>query len=95
MEENFCMEWNMEENFSMEWKISGMEWKKIASMEYGKIVFHFIPYHALLLRGPGKCLQCLLHRTLLRFSRYFLLIQYLMLNLIKCLLAAETFVIIH
>ena len=39
------MEWNMEENFSiiyMEWKIFGMEWKKIASMKYGKIVFHFI-----------------------------------------------------
>ena len=34
MEENFSMEWNMEENFSMEWKIFGMEWKKIASMEY-------------------------------------------------------------
>ena len=29
------MEWNMEENFSM-------EWKKIALMEYGKIVFHSI-----------------------------------------------------
>ena len=24
-----------------------MEWKKIASMEYGKIVFHSIPDHAL------------------------------------------------
>ena len=24
-----------------------MEWKKIASMEYRKIVFHSIPYHAL------------------------------------------------
>ena len=24
-----------------------MEWKKISSMEYGKIVFHSIPYHAL------------------------------------------------
>ena len=24
-----------------------MEWKKIAGMEYGKIVFHFISYHAL------------------------------------------------
>ena len=34
------IEWNMEENFSM-------EWKKIARMEYGKIVFHSIPYHAL------------------------------------------------
>ena len=34
------MEWNMEEYFSM-------EWKKIAHMEYGKIVFHSIPYHAL------------------------------------------------
>ena len=48
MEENFSMEWNIEENFSMEWKIFGMEWKKIASMEYGKIVFHSIPFHALL-----------------------------------------------
>ena len=55
MEENFSMEWNMEENFSMEWnmewKIFRMEWKKIASMEYGKIVFHSIPYHALLFGG--------------------------------------------
>ena len=51
MEENFSMEWNMEENFSMEWKIFGMEWKKIASMEYGKIVFHSIPYHALIERA--------------------------------------------
>ena len=29
-----------------------MEWKKIASMEYGKIVFHSIPYHALV---SSKC----------------------------------------
>ena len=43
MEENFSMEWYMEGNFSMEWKIFGMEWKKIASLEYGKIVFHSIP----------------------------------------------------
>ena len=52
MEENFSMEWIMEENFSlewnMEWKIFGMEWKKIAIMKYGKIVFHSIPYHALM-----------------------------------------------
>ena len=47
MEENFSMEWYMEENFSMEWN---MERKKIASMEYGKIVFHSIPYHALAMR---------------------------------------------
>ena len=37
MEENFSMEWNME------WKIFGMEWKKIASMDNGKISFHSIP----------------------------------------------------
>ena len=36
MEENFCMQWNME------WKIFSMEWKKIASMEYEKIIFHSI-----------------------------------------------------
>ena len=41
MEENFSMKWNME------WKIFRMEWKKIARMEYGKIIFHSIPYHAL------------------------------------------------
>ena len=41
------MEWNMEETFSM-------EWKKIASMEYGKIVFHSIPYHALLIKDTRK-----------------------------------------
>ena len=41
MEENFSMEWNIE------WKIFRMEWKKIASLKYGKIIFHFIPYHAL------------------------------------------------
>ena len=34
------MDWNMEENFSM-------KWKKIASMEYGKIVFHSIPCPAI------------------------------------------------
>ena len=39
------MEWTMEENFSMDWN---MEWKKIARMEYGKIVFHSsIPQHGL------------------------------------------------
>ena len=30
------IEWNMEENFSL-------EWKKIASLEYEKIIFHSIP----------------------------------------------------
>ena len=38
------MDWNMEESFTMEWKmqwkISNMERKKIAKMEYEKIVFH-------------------------------------------------------
>ena len=33
----------MEVNFSLKWKIFCMEWKKIASMEYGKIVFYSIP----------------------------------------------------
>ena len=50
------MEWNMEENFSMEWnmewKIFGMEWKKIASMEYGKIVFHSMPCWLFRTRRP-------------------------------------------
>ena len=30
-----------------------MEWKKIASMEYGEIVFHSIPYHALVIGKHG------------------------------------------
>ena len=33
------------------WYGMEMEWKKIASMEYGKIVFHSIPYHALIERA--------------------------------------------
>ena len=37
------MEYGMEDF----WYEMKMEWKKIASMEYGKIVFHSIPYHAL------------------------------------------------
>ena len=37
------MEYGMEDF----WYGMEMEWKKIASMEYGKIVFHLIPYHAL------------------------------------------------
>ena len=35
------IEWIME-NFSMELKIIRMKWKKIASMEHRKIVFHSI-----------------------------------------------------
>ena len=52
MERKFLV-WNgiWKKIFSMEWKIFGMEWKKIASMEYGKIVFHSIPYHALIERA--------------------------------------------
>ena len=41
------MEYGMEDF----WYRMEMEWKKIASMEYGKIVFHSIPYHALALIG--------------------------------------------
>ena len=56
------MEWNMEENFSMEWniewKIVSMEWKKIASMEYGKIVFNSIPYHAMPMYKKGSKSLC-------------------------------------
>ena len=40
---NYGMEYGMEDfQYGME-----MEWKKIACMEYGKIIFHSIPYHAL------------------------------------------------
>ena len=54
MEENFSMEWNMEwKIFGMEWKIFGMKWKKIASMEYGKMVFHSIVCPASMNRWIG------------------------------------------
>ena len=39
----YGMEYGMEDF----WYGMEMEWKKIASMEYGKIAFHSIPYHAL------------------------------------------------
>ena len=39
----YGMEYGMEDF----WYGMEMEWKKIAIMEYGKIVFHSIPYHAL------------------------------------------------
>ena len=38
----FGIEWNTEKIFRMEWKIFSMEGKKIASIEYRKIVFHSI-----------------------------------------------------
>ena len=50
-----------------------MEWKKIASMEYGKIVFHSIPYHALasvVALGKGGPL-CKLNGGGLFFTHYF------------------------
>ena len=37
------------------WYGMEMEWKKIASMEYGKIVFHSIPYHALVATTAKAC----------------------------------------
>ena len=42
------------EDFSYEME---MEWKKIASMEYGKIVFHSISYHACCAEHRLDCLQ--------------------------------------
>ena len=56
----------MEENFSMEWNIFSMDGKKIASMEYEKIVFHSIPYHALM----GSAI-ILLRVCLMRNKFYF------------------------
>ena len=69
MEENFSMEWNIKESFSMEWnmewKIFGMEWKKIASMEYGKIIFHSTSYHAL-----HSCIHCFFPwKTIVQISK--------------------------
>ena len=36
------------------WYGMEMEWKKIASMDYGKIVFHSIPFHTMPWLVPGK-----------------------------------------
>ena len=40
----YGMEYGMEDF----WYGMEMEWKKIASIEYGKIIFHSLPYHALI-----------------------------------------------
>ena len=58
----------MENNFSM-------EWKKIARMEYEKIVFHSIPYHALLIirissTGPRQFLLASSQRVSIDFEHY-------------------------
>ena len=43
-----------------------MEWKKLACMEYEKIVFHSIPYHALVTRRMEKIKIELLNADQLR-----------------------------
>ena len=50
-----------------------IEWKKIASMEYGKIIFHSIPYHALLATKIVSVLpmQTLVHLPAVLWSRTF------------------------
>ena len=58
MEENFGMEWN---GRFLVWNGKGME--KIASMEYGKIVFHSIPYHALIITINVTTFNCLVNIT--------------------------------
>ena len=42
------------------WYGMEMEWKKMASMEYGKIVFHSIPYHALTTNQPFRLINLIL-----------------------------------
>ena len=52
------MEYGMEDFwYGMEdfWYGMEMEWKKIASMEYRNIVFHSIPYHALVDTTAKAC----------------------------------------
>ena len=36
-----------ERKFTMEWKSFSMEWNKIASMEYGKIMLHLFTFHTI------------------------------------------------
>ena len=45
------------------WYGMEMEWKKIASMEYGKIVFHSISYHALTGSGYHEHTNPLFYRA--------------------------------
>ena len=40
-----------------------MEWKKIASMEYEKIVFHSIPYHVLTSVNVNLLFSALINRS--------------------------------
>ena len=49
------------------WYGMEMEWKKIASMEYGKIFFHSIPYHALLIAVVLAQFHALLRIYVLEF----------------------------
>ena len=51
------MERNKKENFSM-------EWKKIAKMEYGKFVFHFMPANAQKNKNGETCMYKLIFATL-------------------------------
>ena len=43
-----------------------MEWKRVASMEYGKIVYHAITYHALLMTCPAR----LVNNTLQAYQHF-------------------------
>ena len=49
----FSMKW------SKKWKIFSMEWKKFCCMEYKKIVFHCIPWHALFIVSIFRIISAL------------------------------------
>ena len=61
------MEYGMEDF----WYGTEMEWKKMASMEYGKIGFQSIPYHALVEKciKEMKCLSKLVNLKRIRNAR--------------------------
>ena len=59
-----------------------MEWKKIASMEYGKIVFHSIPYHAL---AVGSIILLVDNLGLDQTRKWFVIdIMYLKMRKVEC-----------
>ena len=84
------MEWNMEENFRMEWnmesKIFSMEWKKTASMKYGKS--SSIPFHILPCRYQGPKwfyihklpLTCTILQNLIRYFHTLVFLRLLLIG---------------
>ena len=65
------MEYRKKFWYGMEWTIFRMEWKKIACMEYGKISFHSISYHALFASHQAQKITVLFGKDFCIFFAHF------------------------